>query len=118
MVQGVVATPFEARLVAESLIPDTTTSVDVLVRRSAIPDGAGNVVMSITRKRNRVTLPPELLTTRRRISSVPKVELLAGSDVKSRTRLGGFAGATVESSSNVAKLALRSIGDARFSGPG
>ena len=36
-------------------------------------------------------VPPVLLTIRRRMSSVPKVELLAGSDVKSRTRFGGLA---------------------------
>src|SRR5262245_43633520 len=40
----------------------TTTVVEVRGRRSAIPDGAGNVVTSITRKRSRVTLPPVLLT--------------------------------------------------------
>ena len=38
-VQGVVATPLEARQVAESLIPETTTSDDVRERRSAIPEG-------------------------------------------------------------------------------
>ena len=48
-VQGVVATPFEARQVAESLIPETTTSDDVRERRSAIPEGAGKVVTSTIR---------------------------------------------------------------------
>jgi len=47
--QGVVATPFEARQVAGSLIPETTTSDDVRVRKSATPEGAGKVVMSMTR---------------------------------------------------------------------
>ena len=79
----------EAVHVAASLIPETTTSVEVLVRRSAKPDGAGNVVMSTIRKRSRVTAPPVLLMTRRRMSSVPKVELLAGSEVKS-IRAGGL----------------------------
>src|SRR5262249_32481026 len=94
--QGVVATPFEARQVAASLMPEATTSVDVRGRRSAKPEGAGNVVMSMTRKRRRVTAPPVLFTKRRRMSSVPKVELLAGSDVKSRTRFGGLEDATLE----------------------
>lgn len=48
-VQGVVATPLEARQVAASLIPETTTSDDVRQRRSAIPEGAGNVVTSMIR---------------------------------------------------------------------
>src|SRR3954465_12061914 len=57
----------------------TTTAVDVRGRRSAIPEGAGNVETSMIRKRRRVTLPPVLLTIVRRMSSVPNVELLAGS---------------------------------------
>src|SRR5262244_2535173 len=67
----------------------TTTDVEVRGRRSAMPEGAGNVVRSTTRNRSLVTLPPVLLTTVRRISSVPKVELFGGSEVKSRTRFGG-----------------------------
>ncbi len=59
----------------------TTTAVEVRGRRSAIPDGAGKVVISMTLKRNRVTLPPVLFVNVRRISSVPKVELLGGSEV-------------------------------------
>src|ERR1043166_6513545 len=72
----------------------TTTAGDVRGRRSAMPLGAGNVVRSITRQRKRVTLPPVLLVTVLRISNVPNVELFGGSDVKSRTRFGGEAGAT------------------------
>src|SRR5262245_23489972 len=72
----------------------TTTAVEVLGRRSAMPDGAGNVVRSMTRKRRRVTLPPVLFVIVRRMSSVPNVELFGGSLVKSRTRLGGAAEAT------------------------
>src|SRR5215470_18244301 len=56
----------------------TTTVVDVRGRRSAMPLGAGNVVKSTTRKRKRVTLPPVLFWTERRISSVPNVELFGG----------------------------------------
>src|SRR5689334_1354698 len=48
-VQGVVATPFEERQVAASLIPETTTSDDVRARRSAIPAGAGKVLTSTIR---------------------------------------------------------------------
>src|ERR1044072_3084083 len=65
-VQGVVATPFEARQVLESLMPLTTNSVEVLGRRSAQPEGAGKVVLSMMRKRSRETLAPVLLTTRLR----------------------------------------------------
>src|SRR6185295_5079496 len=118
MVQGVVAIPFEAKHVAASLTPDTTTSVDVRVRKSANPLGAGKVVMSMTRNLNRVTGAPVLLTTRRRISSVPNVELFAGSDVKSRTRFGAFAAATVASISTIGIVVKLTSGDDRFSGPG
>src|SRR5689334_412949 len=96
----------------------TTTAVEVLGRKSAIPLGAGNVVKSITRNRKRVTFPPVLLTTVLRISRVPKVELLGGSDVKSRTRFGGDAAATQTSRRSTVNEALRSIGELRFSGPG
>src|SRR5689334_8750110 len=108
------------------LVPDphggrstvTTTAVEVRGRRSAMPEGAGNVVRSRTRKRKRVTLPPVLLTTVLRISRVPKVELFGGSDVKSRTLFGGDAAATQVSNKFTANDAFRSIGDDKFSGPG
>src|ERR1044072_3422190 len=96
----------------------TTTDVEVRGRKSAMPLGAGNVVRSTTRKRKRVTFPPVLLITLLRISNVPKVELLGGSEVKSRTRFGGDAGATQTSRTLTVKEAFRSIGELRFSGPG
>ena len=96
----------------------TTTAVDVRGRKSAMPLGAGNVVRSTTRKRRRVTFPPVLLTTVRRMSNVPNVELFGGSDVMSSTRFGGYAAATQASSKFTAKDAFRSMGDDRFSGPG
>src|SRR2546421_6963019 len=69
----------EGEHVPGSVIPDTETFVEVIGRRSATPPpGLGNVVISTIRKRSRVTLPPVLLVTRRRIESVPKVELLPG----------------------------------------
>src|SRR5215212_9737337 len=83
-----------------------------------MPLGAGNVVKSIMRKRNRVTLAPVLLVMVRRMSNVPKFELFARSEVKSRTRLGGDAGATQTSSRSALNDALRWIGALRFSGPG
>src|SRR4029078_12196515 len=83
-----------------------------------MPLGAGKVVRSTTRKRKRVTFPPVLLTTVLRISNVPNVELLGGSEVKSRTRFGGDAGPTQISNGSPAKEAFRSIGERRFSGPG
>src|SRR5918996_4534300 len=93
----------------------TTTAVEVLGRRSAMPLGAGNVVRSTTRNRKRVTFPPVLLTIVLRMSSVPKVELFGGLDVKSRTRFGGDAGATQTSKRFTANEAFRSIGELRFS---
>ena len=71
-----------------------------------MPLGAGNVVKSITRKRKRVTFPPVLLTIVFRMSSVPKVELFTGLDVKSRTRFGGDAAPTQVSSTFASKDAL------------
>src|ERR1051325_2532270 len=96
----------------------TTTAVEVRGRKSAMPLGAGNVVRSTTRNRKRVTFPPVLLTTVQRTSSVPKVELFGGSDVKSRPRFGGDAAATQTSRRSTVNEALRSIGELRFSGPG
>src|SRR5215213_2989185 len=85
----------------------TTTAVEVRSRKSAIPLGAGKVVRSITRKRKRVTLAPVLLVMVLRISKVPKIELFAISEVKSRTRLGGDAGETQTSSTSMLNDALR-----------
>src|SRR6185503_893194 len=96
----------------------TTTDVEVRGRKSAMPLGAGNVVKSTTRKRKRVTFPPVLFTIVLRISNVPKVELLGGSEVKSRTRFGGDAAATQISRLSIANEAFRSMGELRFSGPG
>ena len=65
-----------------------------------------------------VTLPPVLFVNVRRMSRVPNVELLAGSDVKSRTRFGGLAPPTQESRNVAGMELLRSMGLERFSGPG
>ena len=54
------------------------------------------------RNRRRVTGAPVVFVTRRRIESVPKVELFAGSDVKSRERFGSADVGFVESSSTAA----------------
>src|SRR6266545_1770438 len=97
-VQGGVAGAPVAAHVTVSLIPATTTALEVRGLRSAIPDGAGKVVRSITRKRNRVTAAPVLFTNLLRIERVPNVELFAGSLVKSRTRFGGLLLVTVASS--------------------
>src|SRR5215210_6514733 len=94
----------------------TTTAVEVRGRKSAMPDGAGKVVMSMMRQRTRVTLAPVMFLTVRRTSSVPKVELLAGSLVKSGTRFGGEATAAHGSSGSKANEALRWMGLERFSG--
>jgi hypothetical protein len=69
------------------------------------------------RKRRRVTGNPVALTTRLRISSVPNVELLAGSEVKSRTRFGADVLPTVPSRFRTGMSALRCMGLDKFSGP-
>src|SRR5918992_5095504 len=66
----------------------TTTGPEVRGRRSAVPPGAGNVSTSATRKRSRVTGAPVLLVQVLLTESVPKVELFAGSEVKSRATFG------------------------------
>jgi len=93
--------------VAESLIPATTTKLEVIGLKSAKPEAAGNVSKSIIRKRNRVTLAPVLFTNRLRMLSVPNVELLAGTEVKSRTRLGAEETATVASTRTAEIVELR-----------
>src|SRR6185503_9944818 len=80
-------------------------------------EGTGKVEISTTRKRRRVTGNPVTLTTRLRMSSVPKVELLAGSDVKSRARFGKDALPVVASRFRTSISELRCIGLDRFSGP-
>lgn len=96
-----------AAQVVESFTPATTTASELLGLRSAYPVGAGKVVMSSTRKRMRVTLPPVSFRIRRRISSVPKVELLAGSLVKSRTLFGLQAALPVLSRALIGNSELR-----------
>src|SRR5450432_1013268 len=84
--------------VAESFMPATTTELEVIGLMSAKPDAAGNVSRSIIRNRKRVMFAPVLLTNLLRMLSVPKVELFAGTEVKSLTRLGALEVATVASS--------------------
>src|ERR1043165_7681436 len=93
-------------------------SPEVIARRSAKPGGTGKVEISITRKRSRVTGAPVLLTIRRRMSNVPRVEVAALPGVKSRTRVGAAPLVAGASSKNPGSVELRWIGDDKFSGPG
>ena len=78
--------------VAASLIPLTTTSAEVIARTSAtVPPALGKLLMSIMRKRSRVTLAPVLFVNLLRNDNVPFVELFAGFGVRSRVRFGGNA---------------------------
>src|SRR5215831_18735959 len=96
----------------------TTTSVEVLGRRSAIPLAAGNVAMFSNRKRKRVRLPPVLFVYVRRRSMVPNVLLFGASEVLSRT-LFGAAPATEQVSSRVRGVPVPvKTGALKFSGPG
>src|SRR5215210_5300256 len=83
---------------------------ELLGRRSAMPEGAGKVVMSTTRNLSRVRFEPEMLVTFRRTESVPKVLLFTGSGVVSRTRLGGNADDTAGSSKETEIMLLPSTG--------
>src|SRR5260370_18038324 len=99
IVHGVTAEPVEARQVAESLMPLTITLAEVKARRSAMPPGVGKEVMSMTRKRRRVTFAPVLLTKRRLIDNVPLLVLGGAELVTFRTRFGTAAAACVAPSS-------------------
>src|SRR6185369_10554491 len=100
-----------------SVIPLTTTFVDVKALRSAIPPGTEIVLISTMRKRRRVTGAPVLFTKRRRTESVPFVAFGNCGD-RSRTRFGGAGAPMLLSSSNVRIVLLRLSGLPRFSGPG
>ncbi len=75
-------------LVRPPPVNTTPALPEVRGRRSDVPEGAGNVVRSMMRKRKRLIVPPVLFVNLRRIESVPNVELLAGSLVKSRWTFG------------------------------
>src|SRR5687768_4938577 len=116
--------------VAGSLMVAMTTAVEVIGRMSAMPDGAGNVVRSKTRKRRRETGAPVLFVIRRRKERVPKVELFAGTQggttgfggaqnaPPSRSRLGASFFESVVSISVPLIATSCEMGDERFSGPG
>ena len=72
-------------LVVPPPLNETTTEPDDRGRRSAVQLGAGNVVRSMMRKRSRLMAAPVEFVRRRRISTVPSVELLAGSALVLRT---------------------------------
>jgi hypothetical protein len=91
-----------AKHVALSPMPATTTRPEVLGRRSAVNAGDGKVEMSVIRNRNRVIFAPVLFTKRRRIDSVPMVELFPGSTVRSRTRFATVEVALLASSGKAA----------------
>src|SRR4051794_32819580 len=84
-----------------------------------MPEPAGNVVRSTIRKRSRVIGAPVVFVKVRRTSQVPKVELLAGLLVESRTQFGANPPATQESSSDPTIVAPSlTLGELRFRGPG
>lgn len=67
---------------------------DDLNLRSAMPGGAGYVVMSNTRKRSAVISFAVVFVNARRSDMVPNVELFAGSETCERTLFGGVAAPT------------------------
>src|SRR5947209_6533788 len=92
---------------------ETVASPEFLTRRSACPATGGdvNVVISTMRKRNFVISNPLLLVNVRRMESVPKSELFAGSLVRSRARFGGDEEETAGSSSAAANSELPKKGE-------
>src|SRR5438045_5985681 len=95
----------------------STDIAEVSARRSAVaPLGGGAVVMSMMRKRRRVTAPAVVLVNLRRIESVPCGPFVTG--VKSRMRFGAAELATQVATSEALTAALRWMGLVRFSGPG
>src|ERR1051325_5097297 len=75
--QGCVLGVPVAAHVAESVIPLTVIDSESSTRMSAMdPPGGVNALMSTTRKRNRVTGAPVLLTKRRLTDSVPFAPLV------------------------------------------
>src|SRR5262245_43545205 len=118
MEQGVVADPVEAKHVFGSVMPLTVAFTEVNARRSARPAGTGNDVMSMMRKRNRVTAAPVLFVMRRLKATVPLFVFGGAESVKSRKRFGSIAAALVASSNTAVNGLLRTIGLVRFSGPG
>ena len=111
---GVLGVPLAAH-VDESLTPLTVMFSESTTLKSAIGPGGMKALISTTRKRNRVTGAPVLLTKRRLIDSVPLIPLVIG--VKSRTRLGGAVAPIVEST-KTAGIDRFSRGAAKFCGPG
>jgi hypothetical protein len=95
------------------------SSEEVRTRRSALAGlSTGCPVMMTTRNRSCVTGDPVLLVKRRRMVIVPNVALFAGSEVRSRDRLGAADEACDASSMNPLNCELRTMGDVVFSGPG
>lgn len=104
--------------VQPSVMPSTTIVAELRARRSAIPDGAGDVVRSMIRNRNSSKGSPVELESRRRSSSVPNVELFAGFEVKSRTRFGGLVADTFRSNKESLASPGNDPGPLKFCGPG
>ena len=115
---GVTGAPVAAQ-VAESFIPPTTTELEVRVRKSAKPEGAGNVVWSTMRKRSLVTFPPVLFTKRRteRYRAESGVVGWIRGEIAAHG-FGGFEEATVASRRFIAKVPLRLIWARKILGTG
>ena len=101
--------------------PHRSTSTELLEvrsRKSAVPPGAGKVVISIILNRSRVMSFSVRLETALRIESVPKVELLGGADVKERTRFGACVEPMQGSIKLTNTILLEVRGSAKPSGDG
>ena len=102
---GAVAGVPEAAQVAASVIPLTSTLVDVNALISAIPPGTEMELISTIRNRSRVNGAPVLFTNRRLTESVPFAPFVTG--VRLRTRFGGAGPPKFESSNSAVIVLLR-----------
>src|ERR1051325_3823511 len=107
---AVAGVPVAAHVVA-SVTPLTVIASESSTLKSAMDGPGGSVLISTTRKRNRVTGAPVLFTKRRLIDNVPFVPFVTG--VKSRTRFGTAPAPMFESTNNAGTDRL-SRGAARF----
>ena len=104
-----------SRVVPTTVAPPSVSGTRIVpeVRglRSEIRIVVGKVVSPTTRKRNRSIFAPVLFVNVRRIESVPKVELFAGSLVKSRTTFGASVSVCAGSSGESSMVFTKMRGD-------
>jgi len=107
----------EAQVPGSITGPTPTSDEEVIGRRSAIPDPAGNVEMESILSLNRVMGTPVLLVILYLRSNVPRA-LGGGPGVSVTTIFGDANEPTVWSRREITTVALLETGLVKFSGPG